>query len=52
MNRQQTDDLVANLEAEGMKINYPDLAPFAEAAKSVIEENTLGISADLLAQLG
>ena len=52
MNRQQTDDLVANLEAEGMKINYPDLAPFAAAAKTVIEENVLGISEDLLAQLG
>ena len=52
MNRQQTDDYVANLEAEGMKINYPDLAPFSAAAQSVIEENALGISEDLLAQLG
>ena len=52
MNRQQTSDLVANLEAEGMKINYPDLAPFSEAAQSVIAENALGISEELLAQLG
>ena len=51
MNRQQTDDLVANLTEAGMKINYPDLAPFSAASKSVIEENTLGISEDLLAAL-
>ena len=51
MNRQQTDDLVANLEEEGMKINYPDLAPFAEATQSVIEENALGISEELLTAL-
>ena len=48
----QTDDLVSSLEEKGMKINYPDLAPFKEATKSVIEQNALGISADLLAQLG
>ncbi len=51
MNRQQTEDLVANLEEEGMKINYPDLAPFSEAAQSVIEENALGISEELLTAL-
>ncbi|MBO7423319.1 MAG: TRAP transporter substrate-binding protein [Oscillospiraceae bacterium] len=51
MNRQQTDDLVANLTEAGMKINYPDLAPFSAASKSVIEENALGISEDLLAAL-
>ena len=51
MNRQQTEDLVANLEEEGMKINYPDLAPFSEASQSVIEENALGISEDLLTAL-
>lgn len=51
MNRQQTDDLVANLEEAGMKINYPDLAPFSAASKTVIEENALGISEDLLAAL-
>ena len=49
--RTQTDDLVANLEEEGMKINFPDLAPFAEAAQTVIEENTLGISDELLEAL-
>ena len=49
--RQQTDDLVANLEEEGMKVNFPELAPFAEATKSVIEENALGISEDLLTAL-
>ena len=49
--RQQTDDLVANLEEEGMKVNFPDLAPFAEATKSVIEENALGISEELLTAL-
>ena len=48
----QTDDLVAGLEEKGMEINYPDLTPFKEATQSVIEENALGISADLLAQLG
>ena len=49
--RTQTDELVANLEEEGMKINFPDLAPFAEAAQSVIEENSLGISDELLEAL-
>ena len=38
-NRQQTDELVSNLEAEGMKINYPDLAPFQEATASVLTDN-------------
>ena len=51
MNRQQTEDLVANLEEEGMKINYPELAPFSEATQSVIEENALGISDELLEAL-
>lgn len=50
MNKQQTTDYVANLEAEGMKINYPDLAPFAEKTKSVIESNE-NIDAELLKQL-
>ncbi len=49
--RQQTDDLVANLEAEGMKVNFPDLAPFSAATQSVIEENALGISEELLTAL-
>lgn len=51
MNRQQTEDLVANLEEAGMKINYPELAPFSSATQSVIEENALGISEELLAAL-
>ena len=51
MNRQQTEDLVANLEEAGMKINYPELAPFSAATQSVIEENALGISEELLAEL-
>ena len=51
MNRQQTEDLVANLEEAGMKINYPELAPFSAATQSVIEENALGISEELLASL-
>ncbi|MCR5090585.1 MAG: TRAP transporter substrate-binding protein [Oscillospiraceae bacterium] len=49
--RQQTDDLVASLEEEGMKINFPELAPFQAAAQSVIEENALGISDELLTAL-
>ena len=51
MNRQQTEDLVANLEEAGMKINYPELAPFSAATQSVIEENALGISEELLGAL-
>ncbi|MBO5543095.1 MAG: hypothetical protein J5949_00545 [Oscillospiraceae bacterium] len=49
--RAQTDELVASLEEEGMKVNFPDLAPFVEATQSVIEENALGISEDLLTAL-
>lgn len=50
LNKQQTNDFVANLEAEGMKVNYPDLAPFAAATKSVIDENK-DIDAELLTAL-
>lgn len=39
LNRQQTEDLVSKLEEAGMKINYPDLAPFAEATASVLTDN-------------
>lgn len=39
LNRQQTDDLVSKLEEAGMKINYPDLAPFAEATASVLTDS-------------
>ena len=49
--RAQTDDLVASLEEEGMKVNFPELAPFVEATQSVIEENALGISEELLTAL-
>ena len=50
MNRQQTDDLVSKLEEAGMKINYPDLAPFAEATASVLTDNAATYG-DLLTQL-
>ncbi|MCR5676371.1 MAG: TRAP transporter substrate-binding protein [Lachnospiraceae bacterium] len=39
MNRQQTQDLLTNLVDEGMKINEPDLEPFAEKTASVLESN-------------
>jgi len=39
LNKQQTTDLVSSLEAAGMKINYPELAPFAEATASVLTDN-------------
>ncbi len=39
MNRKQTNDLLSALEDEGMKINEPDLKPFATATASVLEEN-------------
>ena len=38
-NKQQTEDLVSKLEEAGMKINNPDLAPFAEATESVISDS-------------
>lgn len=52
LNKQMTDDFVANLEAEGMKINYPDLAPFAEATSSVLTDNaaTYGEILDMLTE--
>ena len=39
MNKEQTESLVSELEAAGMKINNPDLAAFAEASESVLTEN-------------
>lgn len=39
MNSEQTDSLVSELEAAGMKINYPELAPFADATASVLTDN-------------
>lgn len=52
MNREQTDALVANLKAAGMKINNPDLAPFAEATASVLKDNAkdYGDLLDMLAK--
>lgn len=51
LNKQQTDDLVSSLEEAGMKINNPDLAPFAEATASVLTDNaaTYGDLLDKLA---
>lgn len=51
LNAQQTDDFVSALEEAGMKINYPDLAPFAEATASVLTDNadTYGDLLDMLA---
>ena len=50
LNEQQTNDLVSALEEKGMKINSPDLAPFAAATEKVLTGNadTYG---DLLDQL-
>ncbi len=39
MNREQTESLAGELEKAGMKINYPDLAPFAEATACVLTDN-------------
>ncbi len=39
MNKEQTESLVSSLEENGMKINYPDLAPFKEATASVLTDN-------------
>ena len=37
MNKQQTEDLLANLKDAGMTITEPDRAPFQEATSSVAE---------------
>ena len=37
MIKQQTEDLVGKLEAEGMAVNYPDLAPFKAATEGVMD---------------
>ncbi len=52
LNKQQTEDLVSALEEKGMKINTPDLAPFAEATASVLTDNadTYGDLIDKLTQ--
>ncbi len=38
-NKEQTESLANELEANGMKINYPELQPFADATASVITSN-------------
>jgi len=50
LNEQMTNDFVASLEEAGMKINNPDLAPFAEATASVLADNaeTYGEILDML----
>ena len=50
LNKEQTESLVASLEEKGMKINNPDLAPFAEATASVLTDNA-STYGDLLDQL-
>jgi len=52
LNKHQTEDLVSALEEKGMKINTPDLAPFAEATASVLTDNadTYGDLIDKLTQ--
>ncbi len=50
MNRQQTEELIGKLEEVGMQINYPDLAPFAEATASVLESNA-STYGDIILQL-
>lgn len=51
-NKEQTESLVADLEAAGMKVNNPDLAPFAEVSASVLSDNaaTYGDLLDKLAE--
>ncbi len=39
MSRTQANDYVELLEEAGMKINYPDLEPFAEATASVVTDD-------------
>ena len=50
LNKEQTESLVASLEEKGMKINTPELAPFAEATASVLTDNA-STYGDLLDQL-
>ena len=39
LNKEQTESLVSSLEEAGMKINEPDLKPFADATASVLTDN-------------
>ncbi len=52
LNKEQTDSLVSELEKAGMKINYPELQPFADATASVLTDNaaTYGDLLDKLAE--
>ena len=50
LNEQQTNDLVSALEEKGMKINSPELAPFAAATEKVLTDNADTYD-DLLDQL-
>lgn len=50
MNREQTENLVSELESAGMKINNPELSAFAEATASVLTDNAATYG-DLLDQL-
>ena len=50
LNKEQTDSFVANLEAEGVQINYPALDAFAEATASVLTDNAEAYG-DLIDQL-
>lgn len=38
LNKQMTEDFLAELEAKGMVISHPDLAPFSEATASVAND--------------
>lgn len=38
-NKEQTESLIQSLTDEGMKINYPELEPFAKASEGVINKN-------------
>ena len=49
-NRRQTEQLLYELEKEGMIINEPDLEPFAEATNSVLQEQAAAYG-DLLDRL-
>jgi tripartite ATP-independent transporter DctP family solute receptor len=51
LNRQMTEDLLSKLEAEGVKVTKPDLAPFVEATKSVAESLKDSYGEELLNRL-
>ncbi len=50
-NKQMSDDMVTELEAAGMEIGHPDLAPFMEATKSVYSDLANTYGADLLSKI-